>query len=266
MKRTIIYGVVAVLLIAAVAVVLYLNSGKPGGASISLDGQIVSPTFLITLQRTANNMSLANKVGAGSSTNLAVSPNSTVPLIINGKPAVVYIGANYCPFCAITRWGLIIALMRFGNFSNLEYMTSSSTDVYANTPTFTFSNSSYSSQYVTFDKYEEDAGGNLTQIERTIIKNQQFNNPNVIGESKQSIPLVDFGNFSIQVGADASPGDIQLYNWSYIVNQLPNPNSSITQAVMGNANIFTAQICKMTNNVPTNVCGQKFISRVGVHS
>src|SRR5262245_25312691 len=52
-----------------------------------------------------------------------------------GKPEVFYMGAEYCPFCAAQRWPTIIALSRFGTFSNLRTTTSSATDVYPSTPT-----------------------------------------------------------------------------------------------------------------------------------
>jgi len=32
---------------------------------------------------------------------------------------VVYIGAEYCPYCAVERWPLIVALNRFGTLTNL---------------------------------------------------------------------------------------------------------------------------------------------------
>ena len=52
------------------------------------------------------------------------------------------------------RWALVLALSRFGSFSDLGLTTSSSTDVYPNTPTFSFHGSTYSSQYLAFDGVE----------------------------------------------------------------------------------------------------------------
>jgi thiol-disulfide isomerase/thioredoxin len=214
-------------------------------------------------------MSIANQIGLGSASNLPVKPNSTTPLVISGKPAVVYIGADYCPYCSGTKWGLVVALMRFGNFSSLHYMRSSPSDIYPNTPTFTFYNSSYSSLYITFVGVEEltrtgQPLQSLTPFEASIFKNQDINNPNVIPQLKGGIPFIDFGNVSIQAAAGVMPSVIQQYNWSYILVQLKNPDSSIAQAIIGGANIFTAQICKMTNNSPSNVCSQQFIKSVNI--
>src|SRR5712692_8559609 len=53
-----------------------------------------------------------------------ISPAGTL-LTGNGKPEVVYVGAEYCPFCAAERWALSVALSRFGSFSGLHLIHSS---------------------------------------------------------------------------------------------------------------------------------------------
>ena len=85
------------------------------------------------------------------------------PPVLNGptgKPEFLYIGAEYCPFCAAQRWAVVVALSRFGTFSQLYQTTSSSTDSYPSTPTFTFDPKLYkaplyTSQYVDFVPVEE---------------------------------------------------------------------------------------------------------------
>jgi hypothetical protein len=75
-------------------------------------------------------------------------------LTANGKPLVVYVGAEYCPYCAAERWAAVIALSRFGTFSGLGQTHSSSTDVYPNTATLSFHGASYTSQYLQFQGVE----------------------------------------------------------------------------------------------------------------
>ena len=41
--------------------------------------------------------------------------------------------------------GMILALSKFGTFSNLSLMLSSATDIYSNSATFSFHNSNYTS-------------------------------------------------------------------------------------------------------------------------
>src|SRR5258706_7557890 len=49
---------------------------------------------------------------------------------------------------------MIITLSRFGTFSTLKPTSSSSSDVYPTTPTFTFHSATYTSQYVDFVSVE----------------------------------------------------------------------------------------------------------------
>ena len=100
-------------------------------------------------------------ISATTFSTVASGSNSTLPskisapaLIKNQKPLILYAGAEYCPFCAAERWPLIIALSRFGSFSHLLLSHSSMTDVYANTQTFSFHTSTYSSPYITFEGVE----------------------------------------------------------------------------------------------------------------
>ena len=52
----------------------------------------------------------------------------------DGKPLIVYVGSEYCPYCAATRWPLALALGRFGTFSGLRVTHSSTTDVVCEHP------------------------------------------------------------------------------------------------------------------------------------
>ena len=81
----------------------------------------------------------------------ASSPGRT--LTSDGKPRIVYLGAEYCPYCATERWAMVNALSRFGTFKNLKITTSSATDVDANTPTFSFYGSTFTSPYIKFEPH-----------------------------------------------------------------------------------------------------------------
>ena len=56
---------------------------------------------------------------------------------------MIFVGAEYCPYCAAERWSMIMALSRFGTFTGLKEMSSESNDVDPDTSTFTFVDSSY---------------------------------------------------------------------------------------------------------------------------
>ena len=97
--------------------------GTPASAQVLDDIASVSNTTLSTFNAAANVVTAPVGTGAGASQYLTSG----------GKPEVLYMGGEYCPYCATERWSLILALDRFGSFSGLEYMQSSSTDIYPNT-------------------------------------------------------------------------------------------------------------------------------------
>lgn len=69
---------------------------------------------------------------------------------LGGKPAVLYVGAEYCPYCEAERWPLLMALSKVGSFSGLRGTASSSTDILPSTPTVTLFGSRYKSATVGF--------------------------------------------------------------------------------------------------------------------
>jgi hypothetical protein len=77
-------------------------------------------------------------VGTGGAAPGTVARIGGAPLTSGGKPEILYVGAEYCPYCATERWPLAVALSRFGTFSGLHGIHSSSTDVYPSQPTLTF--------------------------------------------------------------------------------------------------------------------------------
>src|SRR5262249_48840261 len=100
------------------------------------------------------------------------------PLLKDGKPLVLYLGAEYCPFCAAERWAMVVALSRFGTFSGLTITHSSSTDTYPKTPTFSFHGASYTSTYLSFDGVEtrgnELSGGQYPVLDVPTAEQQQI--------------------------------------------------------------------------------------------
>ncbi len=54
-----------------------------------------------------------NSVGAGTATGLN-SVTGQAALTAGGKPELLYMGGEFCPFCAAQRWALAAAVSRFG--------------------------------------------------------------------------------------------------------------------------------------------------------
>jgi hypothetical protein len=180
----------------------------------------------------------------------------------DGKPAVFYAGGEFCPYCAAERWSLITALSRFGTFSNLHTTTSSSTDVYPNTNTFTFVGSTYKSSYLTFQPVEL-LDRNSKPLQTPTAEQQRimatYDKPPYT-QVAGGIPFISFGNQSVVTGPGFSPAVLQGLSWSTIASDLYNPSSPVAQAILGNANYITAAICQITNGQPGNVCSASFIA------
>lgn len=251
-------------IIATVAVVLIVTNGNNAQASslVAFDNQPVSASLLAQLL-------VPNSVSSKVSTGLASNfPRhiSGAPLTLNGKPEVLYIGSEYCPYCAIERWELVIALMRFGNFTGLRYMTSSAADIGPNTPTFTFYNATYSSPYIAFVS-RELVGNKVNQSTGQYPPLQSLNASQKAIQSKYdpsgNIPFTDFANKSVQIGANYNnPAIFSNMNWSTIAGLLRNSSSVQAMALIGSANLVTAQLCKIDNNTPTSVCAQGYITNI----
>jgi thiol-disulfide isomerase/thioredoxin len=199
-------------------------------------------------------------VGAGSTAAKPTTAITGAPLTSAGKPEVLYIGAEYCPYCASERWAMAVALSRFGTFSGLHGIHSSSTDIYPSTPSLTFYKSTYRSKYLTFVPVEtttEDK--NVTLQTPTTQQNQVWQKYDPQG----NIPFIDFGNKYLINGVTFNPQVLQGKTWSQVASALNDESSPIAQGADGSANVITAAICKMTNDQPANVCTAQIKSLQG---
>jgi hypothetical protein len=241
------------------------SSNGPTGAALS---SVVSNVTSVPA-------STLDQVGNGSGQVTAKTPVQAItggtPLTANGKPEMVYMGAEYCPFCAAERWSMIVALSRFGTFSGLATVHSASvngagsSEPYPNTPTWTFANAKYTSQYLTFSPVEmqtnipNKATSGYTNLQTpTPAQNALLAKydvpPYVPAGSNGSIPFIDFGNKYVIAGASYSPQVLAGLSWATIGADLSNPNSQVAKAIDGTANYITAAICKMTGNQPASAC------------
>jgi thiol-disulfide isomerase/thioredoxin len=256
-------GSVVVIVAVVVALVLVKVNSKATASGVS-NGPTGAALASVVTDTTSVPASTLNAVGAGSGVTSTPTSISGSALTSGGKPEVVYVGAEYCPYCAAERWAMVVALSRFGTFSNLGTVHSGSNDVYANTPTFTFYKSSYTSKYLTFTPVEEETNipqgtSGYTALQTPTSAQQALVSkydapPYVASGSQGAIPFVDFGNKYMISGASYSPQLLQGKTWSQVASALKNPSSPIAKAVDGTANYMTAAICKLTNNQPATAC------------
>ena len=189
----------------------------------------------------------------------ALEPVKTpaAPLTINGKPAIVFVGEESCPFCAAERWPLIVALSHFGTFTNLGTTTSSATDVDPNTATFSFRTASYHSTQLTLRTTElaDNAGQPLqpqTALDTQLIRT--YDVPPYVNSADQSgaVPFLDIANHDVLAGAQYDPQVLAGLSATQIANQLRNPASPVAQAIDGSANVIIAAINSILHNTPAS--------------
>src|SRR5271170_4740108 len=267
-------SVVVVLAVVLAFVVIKLNnkpaapsaspsaSASPQGLSNGPTGSALTP---VVAKVTSVPASALNTVGDGGG---AVTGKPTTisgtTLTENGKPEMLYIGAEYCPYCAAERWAMIVALSRFGTFKGLATVHSAlsngagDAEPDPDTPTWTFIHATYSSPYLAFTPVEETtnipdpSNGEYTTLQ-TPTSAQQAVATRYEG-SGGSIPFIDFGNHYMIEGVSYNPGVLDGLSWATIATDLSNPSSPVAQAVDGTANYITAAICKITNNQPASAC------------
>ncbi len=261
-------SIIVVLAIVVAFVVIKLNT-KPALAKAGANGPTGAALASVVSGVTSVPASTLDKVAAGSGQFTGkiqtISPAGTA-LTANGKPEMLYVGAEYCPYCAAERWAMIVALSRFGTFSGLSTVHSSSTDVYPNTPTWTFYKSTYTSKYLTFTPVEtttnvadsSSTSGYVplqtpTSAQQALLSKYDIP-PYVSSSLAGSIPFIDFGNKYVSIGASYNPQVLAGLSWSTVATDLSNPNSTVAKAVDGTANHITAAICKLTGNQPASAC------------
>ncbi len=263
-------GVVVV--VVAALVIIKVAGGGPGGGT----DKFVPVSASINTELQSVPATVFNSVGTTSSASSITPPYQLKkqPLLtttVAGKklPLVIYVGAEYCPFCAAQRWATIVALSRFGTFSNLGLTHSSSVDVYANTPSFTFRNATYSSPYLALQTVETNTNiydGSTTSTPYTTLQTmtpaqqaifQKYDTSSYLPISSQndySIPFITFANQFLISGASYSPALLRGQTQSQIAATLSSTSSPIADAIIASANYQTAALCTLTDNKPSTVC------------
>ncbi len=254
-----------VLVIVAAFIVIKLTQGSPSsGGSSSTTGTLLPAS--VSSQVTGVPAATLDKVGKGAvpaftQGQAAFTPGSGAPLTSGGKPQMLYIGAEFCPYCAATRWSMAIALSRFGTLTPLHGIRSSSTDTDPNTATLTFYKTGYNSKYLDFTPVEVQTVSrgplqNPTSAQNAVWAKYEPD-PNTRG-----YPFIAFSNKLVMKGPIYDAAVLQGKSWSQIAADLKDPTSPVAQSVNGAANYITGAICRMTNNQPSDVCSSAAVQAV----
>lgn len=256
-------GVVAAAAVTIVAAGL-THGTKPASKSAAAPGTVARAVRTVPA-------SVFDEVGVPSSLVPPIRVAGQHPPLVSGKlPQVLYVGAEFCPFCAAERWAMAVALNRFGSFKGLGITESSTSDVYPGTKTLTFFGSHFTSPYLVFTPVEtttnQRQNGSYAPLQTPTAGQQRIMNEfDVAPYTTQAggIPFIDFGNKIVVTGPSFSPQVLQGLSWQQIAAQLSDPTSRVAQSVDGSANLLTAAICEVTNGQPASVCDAPVVERAG---
>lgn len=173
--------------------------------------------------------------------------SSGPPLTVNGKPAIVFVSEESCPFCAAERWSLTVALSHFGTWDHLGVTSSAANDIFPGTATLSYRTAQYHSSQLTLQTTEltDNAGHALqaaTSLDRQLIS--QYDVPPYVNSADQSgaVPFLDIGNRYILAGAQYDPQVLAGLSATQIAADLRDPSSPVAQAIDGSANVIIAAI------------------------
>ena len=259
---TMAFGSIALVVVIVVVfvVIKVAGGGHTNNPAQSMPSPVPASAQLVSAV-TGVPSSVTNTVGIGSGVTPPTGLAGQPPLTSAGKPEVLFIGAEFCPLCAAERWALVQAFSRFGTWSGLMTTTSSTWDSNPDTPTFSFRNAKFTSQYVSFVFAEHETNDDHGPGTRTLFQplttaqNTLWTkySQQLIGASP-GFPFVDFGNRYFVTSNSYDPGILAGLSQQEVASKLTNPTDPVTEGVIGTANYLTAAICKLTNDQPSSVC------------
>ncbi len=252
-------GVVVAIIL--VFVVVKLTSGSTKASTTQLIPDPSPAAASLVSEVTSVPQSVFDAVGIGTGV--------TAPTVLKGqppitpastKPQLLFIGAEFCPYCAAERWSMVVALSRFGTWSGLKTTTSSLWDSDPGTATFSFRSATLTSPYLNFVGVEHQTNDDFGAGTRTTFQPLTAAQSNIwqkysthFGE-QPGYPFLDFENKIFVLGPSYDPAVLQSLDQQEIAAKLDNPNDPVTQRIVGTANYLTASACAITGNKPAAIC------------
>lgn len=172
------------------------------------------------------------------------------------RPRILYVGADYCPYCAALRWPLVLTLLRFGSLQGLKFMRSSATDVFANTATFSFFGSTYKSPWIGFEGYETSTRTGRPLMTPPHPVRSLFNAYDAppFTMDAGAIPFLYINGLYVISGSPIPPEIFKGDDWQAIIAGLGQPKSVIYGKVMPETNLLTAGFCQGMAKPPRRIC------------
>jgi hypothetical protein len=245
-------AVVLALVGTLIAVKLGQSPARPATA------QAAGSRTVAQVQRQVTSVPAAafDAIGAGTATGLNAVTGQPA-LTAGGKPELLYLGGQYCPFCAAERWALAAAVSRFGTLSGLSLIHSSPADTDPSTPTLSFEHARYTSKYLAFVPVEwfGQAADPGTPFGHAYLQRPTAQEQDLFARyGGGSIPFVDIGNRYVLPQVQYDPATLAGLSWTQVAAAMHDPSSPVAKDIDGAANVITAAICGLTGGQPGGVC------------
>jgi hypothetical protein len=257
-RRNRLFGLGSIVMAVVIVVVLVaVKAGSGGGPSAGASG--VSPAAGTPVAAAITNKLMSiplSTLAAAPTSGLSTAPQSISDpnLTADGKPDLLYVGAEFCPICATERWAMYVALSKFGTFSPQPGQIHSAVRD-GDISTLTFFNTTYTSPYLTFTPVETTTNqpqGTYYVALQTLTAAQQK-----LWESHtdQSFPWVDFGGKQELTSAQFDPQLLEGKSFNDIAGSIGNNSTTIGANIDASAKVLIQTICStLTGNQPAAVC------------
>ena len=243
-----------------VVLVVVKVAGRGGGGGTGSTADVSSPPAgtpipAATLSKMASVplSTLAAASTSGIDTHVQpISPAST--LTQNGKNEVLYVGAEWCPFCGAERWAMYVALSKFGSFSPGPGRIHSAVRD-GNVPTLTFYGTTYTSPYFVFnprETYTNHPDGDSYVPLQTLTSKETHLWQTI---AQGSYPFVDFGGQEALVGAQYSFVSLSGLSFDEVATQVGDNNTQIGADIDASAYQLIGVMCRtLSSKQPASVC------------
>jgi hypothetical protein len=171
---------------------------------------------------------------------------------VGGKPGVLYLGAEYCPYCATERWPLVVALAKFGTFTGLHFIHSDNnpSETYRQVPTLSFYGATYTSRYLALTTVEEATVSGTTLQRPTAAENGLASRY----DPGASIPFVYLDGTATIVGAEYDPGLLVGTSPAGVAAEIGDGTAPLASEVDADAGVIVSDLCRATGGQPGSVC------------
>ena len=261
-RRYVALGLI-ILAIALLGTLVLVRDNSAPSSSSTVETFNAAPSSLVSMLELP--ASVYDTIGVSSPANPVTPPHPTGSATLwqatggGGAtlPVVYFYGAEFAPYAAAQRWPVVLALSRFGTFTQLGLMQSSNTTAFPNLSTFTFLDVGYQSKYLILQPVERYSSLNPTgagYLSLQMPSAREAASVSQYAPGSDTFALTDVANKYVLSGSSYSPAVLDGLSQDQIAGYLATPAAPLTQAVVTAANEISATICAVDRGRPGSVC------------